>query len=187
MERIRSFIAIDIDDPLIVQKIVNIQNSLSNLGVNIKFVEPQNIHLTLRFLGEISSYIIEEIKKILDEITFKSFIMKIEGIGAFPSIARPRVIWLGVTKGSVEVSRIHDEIEGKLRKLRLRPEKEKFTPHITIGRIRGGNYNRLRNRLWEMKDTVIGDFKVTCIRLKKSTLTSRGPIYTTLYERRAIE
>ncbi len=187
MERIRSFIAIDIDDPSIVSKLVSLQEDLSNLGANIKFVEPENIHLTLRFLGEITPFQVEQVKRILNELTFQEFTMKIEKLGVFPSISRPRVIWVGVSEGADKVCQLHDFIEDKLSKLGFRKEKEEFVPHITIGRVKGGNLSRLRKRILELQNVVIGDFRVTCIRLKKSTLTSKGPIYTTLFEKKAVK
>ena len=187
MEKIRSFIAIDIDDSTLINKIVALQDSLKGLGASIKFVEPQNIHLTLRFLGEITPFQVEQVKKILDTITFKPFTIRLEKLGTFPSISRPRVLWIGVSQGGEIVCRIQREIESQLRKLGFRKEKEEFIPHITIGRVRGGNLERLRKRILELQDTLIGDFEVKFIRLKKSTLTPRGPIYTTLYEKRAIE
>lgn len=187
MERIRSFISIDIDDPHLVNKMVNIQESLMGLGAHIKFVEPKNIHITLKFLGEISSVLVDRVKDILEQVTFKPFVIKIEGLGAFPSISRPRVIWLGVTEGALKVIEIQRFLESKLVKLGFRKERGEFIPHITIGRVKGGNYERLRKRMIELKDVNVGDFLVKSVRLKKSTLTSKGPIYTTLYEKYASE
>ncbi len=185
MERIRSFVSIDIDDPALVSKVVDVQRELSGLGATIKFVEPENIHLTLKFLGEIPRFLVEEVKRALDRVSFEPFTMRIEGIGAFPSVSRPRVIWLGVTEGAERVAAIHEAVERELARLGFRRDREAFVPHVTIGRVRGGSYDRLRARLADLRGVVIGDFRVEVIRLKRSTLTSKGPIYTTLYERHA--
>jgi len=182
VERIRAFIAIDIDDPTLISKMVNVQESLSELGARIKFVEPENIHITLKFLGEISSVLVERVKDILNQLTFEPFTIKIEGLGVFPNISRPRVIWLGVSEGASKVIEIQKFLEAKLIKLGFRKEREQFIPHITIGRVKGGNYERLRKKIVELKDVLIGNFLVNSVRLKRSTLTSRGPIYTTLLE-----
>lgn len=187
MERIRSFISIDIDDQSLLTKIIGVQESLSGLGAYIKFVEPENIHMTLKFLGEISIVLVEKIKEVLGQIDFEPFVMRIEGLGAFPNIRRPRVIWLGVTEGALKIVEIQRFLENRLVKLGFRRERGEFIPHITIGRVKGGNYERLRKRMIELKDITIGDFLVKSVRLKKSTLTSKGPIYETLYEKHASE
>lgn len=185
MERIRSFISIDINDQFLLTKIVRVQESLSGLGAHIKFVEPENIHMTLKFLGEISIVLIEKVKEVLGQIDFEPFIMRIEGLGAFPNIRRPRVIWLGVSEGASRIVEIQRFLEDRLVRLGFRRERGEFIPHITIGRVRGGNYERLRKRIVELRDLTIGDFLVNSVRLKKSTLTSKGPIYETLYEKHA--
>ncbi|MEM2698761.1 MAG: RNA 2',3'-cyclic phosphodiesterase, partial [Ignisphaera sp.] len=93
----RAFIAVEIEDKDTLINIIRIRDALVNLGLDIKPVEDENLHITMRFLGEISSHTIEGIKKMLSSIPsiIKSFSITVKGIGAFPSISRPRVIWVG--------------------------------------------------------------------------------------------
>jgi 2'-5' RNA ligase len=179
---IRCFIAIDVDNSEIVSKVVNIQRELETGGSKIKPVEPENLHLTLFFLGEQPSKVVERIQVAMSTVQFKPFVMKLQGLGAFPSQERPRVIWVGVTQGFEEVQAIYRTLRPKLQAIPLRLEpKEEFAPHITIARVKFSGY-ALRKIIASLKDVELGLQEVKAIRLKKSTLTPRGPIYETLYE-----
>lgn len=179
---IRCFIAIDIDNPEIVSKIMDIQRKLEVEGTKLKHVEPENLHLTLFFLGEQPLKIVERVREVMSTISFKPFTMKLEGLGAFPSHERPRVIWVGVTKGFEEVQEIYRNLRPKLQTIPLRLESEDaFVPHITIARVKFSGY-ALKKVIASLKDVELGFQEVKSIKLKKSTLTPQGPIYETLYE-----
>lgn len=179
---IRCFIAIDVDNPEIVSKIMDIQKKLEVEGTKLKQVEPENLHLTLFFLGEQPPKIVERVQEVMSTVSFKPFVMKLEGLGAFPSYERPRVIWIGVTKGFEEVQEIYRSLRPKLQAIPLRLESEEtFVPHITIARVKFSGY-ALKRIITSLKDVELGFQEVKSIKLKKSTLTSRGPIYETLYE-----
>lgn len=179
---IRCFIAIDVDNPEVVGKIMDMQKKLEVEGAKLKPVEPENLHLTLFFLGEQSPKIIERVQAVMSTISFKSFTMKLEGLGAFPSHERPRVIWVGVTKGFEEVQEIYRSLRPKLQAIPLRLESEEtFVPHITIARVKFSGY-AMKRVIVSLKDVELGFQEVRSIKLKKSTLTPRGPIYETLYE-----
>lgn len=179
---IRCFIAIDVDNPKIVSKIIDIQRELESEGSKIKPVEPENLHLTLFFLGEQPPKIVAKVQDIMSTLSFKPFVMKLQGLGAFPSQDRPRVIWVGVTQGFEEVQAIYKALRPKLQAIPLRLEsEEEFVPHITIARVKFSGY-ALRKVIASLKDVELGLQEVKAIKLKKSTLTPRGPIYETLYE-----
>ncbi|MDH5815987.1 MAG: RNA 2',3'-cyclic phosphodiesterase [Candidatus Nezhaarchaeota archaeon] len=179
---IRCFIAIDVDNPALVSKIMDIQKRLEVEGTKLKPVEPENLHLTLFFLGEQPPKVIEKVQEAMSTISFKPFSMKLKGLGAFPSYERPRVIWVGVTEGFEEIQKIYRSLRPKLQAipLRLEPE-EAFAPHITIARVKFSGY-ALKRVIASLKDLELGLQEVKSIKLKKSTLTPRGPIYETLYE-----
>ena len=185
MERLRTFISIDIDEPTVVNELTKLQGELKSADPAIKLVEPQNIHLTLRFLGEIDVGLVEGVKDVLNKVKFKPFEMELGGVGCFPNMNRPRVIWVGLLKGVEEVRRLHEDIERGLRGLGFRPDPKGFEPHITIARVKRLN-RELVNKLMEVRDLVFGKILVKAIKLKKSTLTPRGPIYESLFERRAV-
>jgi 2'-5' RNA ligase len=179
---IRCFIAIDIDNPEIVNKIINIQKTLEAGGSKIKHVEPENLHLTLFFLGEQPPKIVEKVQDAMSTVQFKPFVVKLQGLGAFPSQERPRVIWISVTRGFEEVQAIYRALRPKLQAIPLQLEsEEEFVPHITIARVKFSGY-ALKKVIASLKDVELGLQEVKAIRLKKSTLTPRGPIYETLYE-----
>ena len=189
LERIRAFIAIDIEEPSIVQRLVWLRDLFVQTGAPMKPVEDQNLHLTLRFLGEIPSGMVEDIyMNVLSRLQFKRFKMRLVGVGAFPSPTRPRVIWVGVREGSDVLQQLYREIESGLRRLGFRPEREEFVPHITLARIKGSrNIDKVVKLLNEYADYEIGEVVVENVRLKQSILTPRGPIYRTLREVRARE
>ena len=189
LERIRAFIAIDIEEPSIVHRLVWLRDLFVQTGAPMKPVEDQNLHLTLRFLGEIPSGMVEDIyMNVLSRLQFKRFKMRLVGVGAFPSPARPRVIWVGVRDGSDVLQRLYREIESGLRRLGFRPEREEFVPHITLARIKGSrNIDKVVKLLNEYADYEIGEVTVETVRLKQSILTPRGPIYRTLREVKARE
>ena len=180
---IRAFISVDIDDPVVLREIIKLRDLVVSTGVPMKPVEDENIHLTLRFLGNIPETLVDEIYNLMKSIKFNEFTIRIKGLGCFPRITRPRVIWVGVSEGAEELKRIRDELERGLRRLGFRPEKEEFVPHITIARVKGTrNLPTLIKILDEYRDYDIGSMRVKSIKLKQSILTPKGPIYRTLRE-----
>lgn len=182
MEKIRAFISIDIIEPQLLDRIVSIQKEIGRSGADIKHVERQNIHFTLKFLGNISPSVIEPIFEVMQRISFKPFELEINNVGCF-NPRRPRIIWIGTGDGSEEVIRIQAELERGLTELDFRPERRKYTPHATIGRVRSGrNRERLLKILGELENAEVGVMKTASIYLKKSTLTPKGAIYEVLRE-----
>ena len=181
---LRSFISIDIEDPLVLKRIEEISREIKKTGAIIKLVESQNIHMTLRFLGEIDEKEVEVIKRIMEDKLdgFKKFEIELRGVGAFPSISNPRVIWVGVGKGSMELKTLANIINRGLKDIGTHKETRPFSPHITIARVKRYN-SSLRKKIEEYKDEDFGSIIVKEVRLKKSKLTPTGPIYTTLYSK----
>ncbi|UXD21826.1 hypothetical protein IPA_08570 [Ignicoccus pacificus DSM 13166] len=183
MEKVRAFIAVDIEGEL-AGKLGRLAESLKQTGADVKIVEVENFHITLRFLGNIPVDMIDEIEKVMQKAaqSGRRHKIRLKGVGAFPSPYRPRVIWVGVEGDEVlaEMARI---LERELRKMGFRPETKGFTAHVTLARVKGPRgRERLTEWIESMKDIDLGEFEVTNIRLKKSTLTPRGPIYETLRE-----
>lgn len=179
----RCFIAVDVEEAQLLDAIAEAQRRLKSTGADLKLVERENLHITLRFLGEIPPSLAEAIGELIRESGFKPFRVSFRGVGAFPNINRPRVIWIGVSEGADELKRLHARIEKGLIGLGLRGEDRPFTPHLTIARVRSGrNLDRLAMALESLLDIEFGSLIVSSVRLKRSTLTPRGPIYTTLAE-----
>lgn len=182
-ERLRSFIAFDIEDKTIIERLSNAQMELAKTGADLKLVKPKNIHITIRFLGNISPGMVEKIFKAMENVNFKPFIVEIRGLGAFPSLRFPRVVWAGIRRGEEELKGIFEQLEPQLQRLGFQPDLKGFSPHITIARVKTGrNKGELIKKLKELINLEIGVFTAKCLRLKRSTLTPKGPVYATLKE-----
>jgi RNA 2',3'-cyclic 3'-phosphodiesterase len=182
-ERIRSFIAVDLDSPEIRDRIAAAQRGLSETRAQLKLVDPKIMHLTLRFLGEIPMSAVELVKEAMQALQFASFEVDFSGLGVFPNPNRISVVWVGIRKGQEELSRIFNQLEPALRKQGLPADDKGFNPHLTIARVRS-NVNRaaLADYVASMREQDFGKMPARAVRLKKSTLTPRGPIYTTIHE-----
>ena len=176
--------AIDVEDPHVVSRVSSIQEQLMATGARLKLVELENLHLTLRFIGEVPQETVEGIKRALEGLEFEPFTVRFAGLGAFPDARRPRVIWIGVAEGGQELAELSAKVNRALSKLKLPNPEEEFTPHLTVARVKGG-VGSLPKLLQEAAQVEIGAMRVDRVRLKRSTLTSRGPIYQTIYEKLA--
>lgn len=183
MERIRAFIAIDVEDEEILRELEGVQSLLVESGAELKLVRRENLHLTIRFLGEIPHFMVDKVGGIIEKLKFPQFTMELKGLGAFPKMTRPNVIWVGVSEGYNEVVSIFNFLEGELRRLGFKPESKAFHPHVTIARVkRRRNLERIVDVFRSYHNHVFGRMTVNCIRLKRSILSPRGPIYSTLKE-----
>lgn len=182
-EMIRSFIAFDINNESVLKRFSEVQGTLLNTGADLKLVKPQNIHITMRFLGNISLHMVNSIHEEMKKLSFTSFDVEIKGLGAFPSLRYARVVWAGMRKGADELANIFNQLEPRLRKLGFRPDPKGFSPHLTIARVKTGrNKAELVRCVQDLADYEFGVVRADCLRLKKSVLTPRGPIYSTLRE-----
>jgi 2'-5' RNA ligase len=185
---VRCFIAVEVDDPSTLDGIARAQSSLNTTGANLKLVERENIHLTLKFLGDVRAGRIPEVINVVSGTNFEALRMALKGMGVFPSFRRPRVVWAGITEGVEELTSIFRELEPRLVELDFKPESRPFSPHITIARVRSGrNRDRLIEEVMALEDMIFGGFEVRHVKLKKSVLTPRGPIYTDLAASRGVE
>jgi len=182
-ESIRSFLAFDIENKMVLNRFATIQNQLVQTGADLKLVEPQNIHITVRFLGNIMPAMVETISAEMRKIQFTPFTVQIKGLGAFPNPNYSRVIWAGIVMGADQLKNVFSQLEPQLRGLGFRPDSRGFSPHLTIARVRSGrNKQQLANFITENTHYEFGAVNAKCLRLKKSDLTPRGPVYSTLKE-----
>jgi 2'-5' RNA ligase len=178
---VRSFIAFDIDDAEVLNQMRAAQKLLAETGADLKLLKPENIHITVRFLGNITEDMVNRISSEMQQIVFKPFNAEIHGIGAFPSTKSPRVIWAGIRSGADEARSVFQQLEPRLGGLGFKREPRGFNPHITVGRVRSRrNRGALVECLGSLAARDFGVLKVSCVKLKKSVLTPRGPVYSTL-------
>src|SRR6267143_6376720 len=182
-DQVRSFISIDLEDQQILSRIVSILSSLQALGGDLKPVERENIHITLKFLGNVSTPRLAEVKSSLKQLGVPAFTAEIKGAGAFPNLKHMNVIWVGVNKGWTQVEQIYEQVEKLLSGLGFRRENRPFSPHITIARVRSGRKrDEVASFLQRLTEESFGTITVDKIRLKQSILSSSGPKYSTLLE-----
>lgn len=182
-ETIRSFIAFDIDDASVLGRIGELQRLLVESGADLKLVKPENVHITVRFLGNITLGMVDRVYDVIRKVEFAPFDVKIHGIGAFPKLRYPRVLWAGITEGAEELRKIFGQLEPSLRGLGFAPDTRGFSPHLTIARVRSGrNKMELIDCLSKYVDFDFGVVRAECLKLKRSDLTPKGPIYSTLRE-----
>ncbi len=174
----RTFVAIEISNNDVKKSIEHFQN---NLKINAKPVNLEQLHFTLQFLGEISEEQVQKIIESLQTIKFAEFTINLKGIGAFPKPKFPRVIWIGTDEeGGKNLTELAKKVETVLKPLGLVSDKP-FKPHITIFRIK----NKIGDMTEKLNKQRLVDFgmqKISSIKLKKSELTSDGPIYSDLKE-----
>ena len=180
MSEIRAFLAIDLDDDL-KPKINKVIKEFKKIDTRIKFVELQNLHLTLKFFGDIDTNGLDLLENAIANVLadFNPFSIRIKGCGAFPNTKRIKVIWVGIDGDSI-IKDLHDKLDKEFSKLGFDKDR-KFSTHLTIGRMKSGkNKNQVKSTIEEFEDIEIGEMEVTQISLKKSTLTPQGPIYEDL-------
>jgi len=182
-ELIRSFLAFDIENDDVRKRLSSAQTRLAQTGADVKLVETENIHVTMRFLGNVSIGMIEKIFETMKKTEFKPFNVQIQGVGVFPSLSYPRVVWAGITEGKEHLRDVFTQIEPRLRALGFAPDQKGFSPHLTIARVRSGrNKAQLSEFVNKNARHEFGTIKAECLRLKKSALSPKGPTYSTLKE-----
>jgi 2'-5' RNA ligase len=182
-EPIRSFLAFDIESDTVLNRFAAAQKLLVQTGADLKLVEPQNIHVTIRFLGNITPTMVEKIFDVMQQVQFAPFDVQINGLGAFPDLRYPRVVWAGITSGADQLKSVFSQLEPRLRGFGFAPDSKGFSPHLTIARVRSGrNKVQLAEFVTENANYDFGGIKAECLRLKKSDLTPKGPVYSTLKE-----
>jgi 2'-5' RNA ligase len=178
----RAFMAVEVDTEL-VDKISEIQKNLAEANAQVKFVEPENLHFTFKFLGDISPEKAESIINMAEEKTkdYSPFDIKIKGTGVFPNMGYIRVIWLGVEEPGA-FSKMQEDFDKDFVKMGFKKERS-YIPHLTIGRVKGvQNKELLVTIVKELQNIEVGTMNVDKLVLKESELTPVGPIYTDLKE-----
>ena len=174
----RVFVAIEIVNSEIIESIKKFQNQMK---IDAKPVESRNFHFTLQFIGEVSEEMTQKISQSLQEIEFLDFEILLKGVGVFPKPKFPRIIWIGTDEQSGDLLiQLSEKVKKALEPLGFSPDKP-FKPHITVFRIKK-KIEDISKELENGKMINFGMQKVSSIKLKKSELTSNGPIYSDVME-----
>ena len=181
----RSFISIEIPEEA-KKKFVPVDNLLRDSALSLKLVKIKNLHLTLKFLGEIQEEKLKELVETCQVIgeAFLPFSLRLKGIGIFPNIKRPGIIWAGVEKGKENLKEITKLLEEKLEKRGFSAERREFQGHLTLARVRRAAKGKkfLENLVEELKEEQFCSFPVSKFCVMKSELKKEGPTYTVLEE-----
>jgi len=184
MEQIRAFIAIELPQEL-RQGLEQLQAGLKTASQSpVKWVDPNGIHLTLKFLGNIAADSTGEITQAMRQASrgISPFLLKVGGLGVFPNLKRVRVVWVGISGEMDKLSKLHQNIESALKPLGFTPESRPFAPHLTLARLRSRASDEEQQRWGQLiastKFEVTYTIEVGAINLMRSQLTREGAIYT---------
>jgi len=172
----RAFISVNVEDQSLVREIMKIAEFIKNGERGISLTKEQNMHFTLKFLGEIDESTRDELINSLSSIKLSRFSIRLRGVGVFPSPERIRVIWIG--SDSQDLVRLAREVDRASASI---PSDEEFTPHLTIARVKFvENKRALLERIEARRDVDLGTYSVDSFYLMRSDLFPSGPVYTPL-------
>jgi 2'-5' RNA ligase len=181
----RAFIALELTDGIrrsLAEQIADFKSG----GADVRWVKPEDIHLTLKFLGDIEENLVPSIAEHLERsaAAFAPFNLSLAGTGVFPASGRPRILWAGI-EGAETLQSLQQAVEKEMESLGFPREKRPFRPHITLGRIRSASrLPQLLEKLNRQRDRRFGDLAVGGIALFQSTLRPTGAVYHRLKEAR---
>ena len=184
MEKLRTFIAIELPDEL-KKRLEMLQEELkkdSGKASKISWARPETIHLTLKFLGPVENQRLEEISEALKKATrdIEKFTVKTRGIGGFPNLKNPRVVWVGMD-GSEYLKKLYGNIEECMESAGFEREKREFHPHLTLCRVKNPKDGKmLSERIEKLRTDISMDFQADSVVFFKSELKKGGAVHTEL-------
>lgn len=178
---IRTFVAVPISDS-VKGEIADFLNRIKRSNADVRWVKPESVHITLKFLGDVDPERIESIRRCAQEAvqSVRRFSVRLAGTGAFPNDKRPRVLWIGITEGSAELKQAASRIDEALCSFGFEKEKRPFSPHLTVGRVRSPK--SIENAIAEMKmdEFDAGSFEADSVLIMQSDLHPDGAVHTPL-------
>ena len=184
---IRAFIALDLS-PEVLGRLEYLAGQLKGRlsGAQVRWVSVQNIHLTIKFLGDVSVNNLGVLNKIVENEAHQQveFEIRVAGLGAFPSTNRPRVIWVGV-EAPGNLSALQRNIDTETAKLGYASEGRDYSPHLTLGRVArnvsDGELRRISEALVSLKASQLGACLIQAVHIYRSDLNPQGSVYTKLF------
>jgi RNA 2',3'-cyclic 3'-phosphodiesterase len=179
VESMRAFVGLEVERKEVLEALAHAQEELAGTKAELKMVRRENLHFTVKFLGEISEGEAAEADSRLRGVHLAQATVRVEGVGAFPDARRPRVVWAGVAKpDEPRVSMIASAVISTLRGIGEEDERP-FSPHITLARVRSPrNGTELSSFLRANASRTFGETRVATLKLKSSALTPSGPEYS---------
>jgi len=180
--KIRTFIAVKLPDH-VIRRLSECQQDLKKHNMRIKWTRPENIHLTLKFLGDIHPDDVGPVRQVIEASVeeFGPIKLCVRGVGVFPGIRRPRILWTGISGQTDVLEKLHQAIDAGLNTLGFAKDERRFTGHLTLGRFRGYlDSELLIDVMKTYTDMVSDEFLVNTVHVYKSDLKPSGPVYTNL-------
>ena len=196
----RAFFSVALPDDL-VEPLADVQSALEGAD-GLRFVEPAQAHVTLKFLGDVDEGgadaspadaspadadaeptvqdVIAAGERAVERAGVEPFECHVTGLGVFPSLEYVSVVWAGIGAGGTELTRLHEALEAETTAVGVEPEAHEFTPHVTLARMNDARGKELVQEVVRDREPEIGRFTVEEIRLTESTLTADGPVYETV-------
>ncbi len=183
---LRAFIAIHLSQDARLQLSDAIRSLGSEIPSGVRWVDPERIHLTLKFLGDIDPALVEDVLHAMEQAASRSlpFHLHLNGLGVFPNQRRPRVLWAGLGGDLDALGALQEKLEAAMSGLNFPRERRTFNPHLTLGRVQDGVSAVARQRVGavvtsgSLEDT--DSWPVNVVHLMRSNLTPDGPVYSSL-------
>jgi len=179
---VRAFLAFDLSNE-VIEGLVAVQQELRNTRADVGLVGKDNLHFTVKFLGEVPDGVVQDVDARVAGLDLHAFQVAIDGIGVFPDFRRPRIVWAGVADGDEPV--ISNTAETVIEALDGigKPDEREFRAHVTIARVRSSrNIDGLVAFARDNAKRRFGTTKIASLKLKSSTLTPNGPVYEDVRE-----
>ncbi len=180
---IRTFVAANLD-PGLRERLARLQERLKETRADVAWVRPENLHLTLKFLGEVEETALGAVADAIRPVAagHGPFRLAFAGLGAFPQPRTARVVWIGVGDGSEGLAELHARLQATLEPLGFQREGRPFTSHLTLGRVRGpGRREQLAMAVMSMPAEPLGEMVLDRIDLMRSELRPEGARYSVLH------
>ncbi|MFB6152226.1 MAG: RNA 2',3'-cyclic phosphodiesterase [Haloarculaceae archaeon] len=179
----RLFVSVDLDG--LAEAVAAVQERFEGAS-GLRFTDPEQAHVTLKFLGDTPEdripALVDELDAAVADADVDPFEADVGGLGVFPSLDYISVVWVGVRDGSEPLTRLHEAVEERTTAMGFDPEDHEFTPHATIARMDHAGGKELVQEQVREGDPDVGHLPVTAVRLKESVLAGDGPTYTTIEE-----
>lgn len=180
MKAFRTFVAVLIDEHL-KKSICGVQREIRQLAPDVKWVAPENLHVTLKFLGDVTEDVLPDVFAAVERAAASTaaFELSVSGLGAFPNPRNARVVWVGIEKGRDELVGLASSVESELVATGFAQEEKPFKAHITIGRTRPGRGpGRLADGIARIDAGSLGSQQISSVSVMRSDLQPGGPVYT---------
>ena len=180
----RIFIAVPLD-PALRNAVGALERQLEAVGVALRWIKPENLHFTLRFLGQISPAQLSRARRAARETAegTETFRIRLAGLGVFPSVRRPQVVWAGVTEGEERLRDLARRLDDTLARQRFPKEPRSFQAHLTLARIKGpGQLPSLEAAMASLEGVEVGEQAVSSLVVMESLLRPSGALYVPVEE-----